>query len=260
MPFPYYGSKHRLAKWIVSFFPEHDAYIEPFAGSAAVLINKQPSRFETLNDLNSDVYAFWKVLRTRYDELVRQLRLTPYSREEYLYCRDNPCDDELKKARRFYVRTCMAFNASTANVGFSATFPTKSPKAPTFVRRIDETLEEIAERIRNVEIENTDAFALIRRWSRPGALLYLDPPYLDSTRASVRDYATDNGSSDFHDRLVADLVPFRGNVVLSGYQNSIYDQLLDFGWTRTDKEVQAPTSNTQGTSGRRVESLWMNFK
>src|SRR5258706_9289998 len=87
-PFYYYGAKARLAPWIVGLMPGHDAYIEPFAGSAAVLLAKKPVRFEVINDLDGQVVNFWRVLRDHTDALVLALARTPYARDEYLDCRD----------------------------------------------------------------------------------------------------------------------------------------------------------------------------
>ena len=51
----YPGSKWSLASWIISFFPEHHSYLEPFFGSGAVLFNKPRSHIETVNDLDGYV-------------------------------------------------------------------------------------------------------------------------------------------------------------------------------------------------------------
>ncbi|WP_370017835.1 DNA adenine methylase [Planotetraspora sp. GP83] len=62
--------------------PEHTHYVEPFAGSLAVLLARKPSRLETVNDLDRDLMTFWKVLRERPTELARVCALTPHSRAE----------------------------------------------------------------------------------------------------------------------------------------------------------------------------------
>ena len=45
----YPGSKWRIASWILSYFPEHRSYLEPFVGSGAVFFSKQRSDIETIN-------------------------------------------------------------------------------------------------------------------------------------------------------------------------------------------------------------------
>lgn len=61
--FSYLGGKSRLAPWIASLLPAHRTYVEPFAGSAAVLFAKAPSKTEILNDLDGNVVTYFRVLR-----------------------------------------------------------------------------------------------------------------------------------------------------------------------------------------------------
>ncbi|MEV4474681.1 DNA adenine methylase [Nonomuraea sp. NPDC049504] len=256
-PFPYYGAKSRLAPWILSFVPDHITYVEPFVGSGAVLLAKPPSRTEVINDLNGDVVNFWRVLRDRHDELVARLQLTPYARDEYLFCRDSEHGhaDEIERARRFFTRCALAYNASTTRVGFSTSGPRRRGKAATFVRRVDERLAAVAERLRGVEVENMDALDLIKRWRDPEAVLYLDPPYLNDARASKGNYATDNGAVAFHEHLIETLIDHPATVLLSGYAaaGSPYERLR---WMRHETSVTAHVSNRTGA--RRVECLWVN--
>lgn len=76
----YPGAKNRLAKWIVGFIPEHRVYCEPFFGSGAVFFNKKPCYNEIINDLDDDVYNFFKVLRNNGEALSEKILLTPYGR------------------------------------------------------------------------------------------------------------------------------------------------------------------------------------
>lgn len=73
----YPGGKTRLAPWIVSHFPPHQTFVEPFAGSAAVLFAKPRSKVEVLNDLDDRVTTLFRVVRERPDELAHAVALTP---------------------------------------------------------------------------------------------------------------------------------------------------------------------------------------
>ena len=102
-PFEYYGGKAHLAPKIAALLPPHDHYVEPFAGSLAVLLAKEPSRAETVNDLDGDLVTFWRVLRDRPEELERVCALTPHSVEEFVAAADRADCDELEAARRVFV-------------------------------------------------------------------------------------------------------------------------------------------------------------
>lgn len=240
-----------MAKKISDLLPPSKAYVEAFAGSAAVLLHRQPSHFEVLNDLDGEVHNFWKVLRDYPEALIKLLERTPYSKTEYFNCRDEETISDIDRARRFFVRANMAFNASTSDVGYSSGSLKKSPKPAAFIAKV-ERLDEIAQRLRTVELQNVDALRLIDRWDNPETAMYLDPPYLEETRSSTNDYSTDNGSLEFHEALVSRLRKFSGNAVLSGYAHPLYD---DLGWLRIDINIHAPSSG----SGRRTECLWVNL-
>lgn len=256
-PFMYYGSKARLAPWIVSLLPAHRAYVEPFAGSASVLLAKAPSRHEALNDLDGEVHNFWTVLRDQGDKLREVLELTPYSRREYLECRDGETPLEpVERARRFFVVANMAFNASAnGKVGYGSGTPRKNGSKPaTFARRVAERLAPVAERLRNVELQDVDALSLLKTWDHRDTVAYLDPPYLGESRLSGGDYATDNPTEDFHARLLEVCNRFQGTVVLSGYASPLYREMTE-GWEVHALEVPAHTSTTAGA--RRTECVWI---
>ena len=67
--------------------PSHRTYVEPFCGAASMLFAKQPASVETINDLNSGVAGFFRVLRDQPEEFMRLARLSEYGRELYLDCK-----------------------------------------------------------------------------------------------------------------------------------------------------------------------------
>src|SRR5438552_2370355 len=104
--FGWYGGKFSHLDWLLPLLSPSHHYCEPFAGSAAVLLNKNPSPIETYNDIDGEVVNFFKILRDNSEELTRLISLTPFSREElYLAVNSFPENiSDIEKARRFYIK------------------------------------------------------------------------------------------------------------------------------------------------------------
>lgn len=117
-----------------------------------------------------------------------------------------------------------------------------------------EHLFEVAERLRGVQLECDDAFAVIGRYDSPETLFYLDPPYPSSTRGRWKStaYAVEMSDEDHRD-LAGLLSTLEGMVILSGYDCPLYRELFG-GWKRIER-----TSRING-SGQAQESLWISSK
>ncbi|MBX3288430.1 MAG: DNA adenine methylase [Acidobacteria bacterium] len=246
----YYGSKFRIAKWIIDHFPKHRHYIEPFGGAASVLLVKEPSKLETYNDLNGDLVNFFQILRGRPAELVEKIKLTPWAREEFEGCLTN-AGDQLERARRLFCRLWMSYQASM-NLS-KGNFRRHTQGRRSVLNDIKpENLFHASERFLKVQIESRDAFRLMRELDAPDALFYLDPPYVLSTRTTKKGYSHEmtNGDHKHFAEIVRDL---KGFVVLSGYPSKIYEELFEaHGWERYDKETMT-IGNT-----KRIESIWLS--
>src|SRR6266581_2542012 len=103
--FGWYGGKYSHLDWLLPLLPKCHHYCEPFAGSAAVLLNREPSPIETYNDLDGEACNFFRVVREDGEALTKAIALTPFSREEFgLACTLDPDVSPLERARRFYIR------------------------------------------------------------------------------------------------------------------------------------------------------------
>lgn len=260
-PFPYYGSKSRLAPWIASLLPAHRVYIEPYAGAAAVLFDKRPAAIEIINDLDGNVVNFFRALREEEDALIRALTYTPYAREEYAEA-DLSSDNltSVERARRFLVRCTQGHNAagSGGRAGWSNGIRRNQSQAATVVNLVDR-LPQIAQRLRKVVVENRDVVDCITAYDGADTALYVDPPYLDTTRESGNDYRLDIAGEEEHRRLAKTLHDCAGTVLLSGYPSPLYEELYD-DWWQASMEVTRPSSNKRGQSGAAlgVEVIWSN--
>lgn len=248
------GGKWRLAEWIINTFPKHICYCEPFGGGANVLLQKEPSRLEVYNDLDGDIVNFFSVLRGRRDELIEQIELTPFARDELLLS-SIPSADPLERARRFYVKCWQAFQPGS---GYDSSPSWRFQKSWARGKSsLDEWnrvghLLEVAARFKLVQVENRPAEEVISRFDEPTTLFYVDPPYLESTRtmATQSRYRYEMSDED-HQRLAALLRKVQGMVIVSGYGSKLYDDLYR-GWTRMSK-----TTTTNGNSVS-VEYLWLS--
>lgn len=249
----YLGAKNRLADWIVSFFPEHKIYVEPYGGSAAVLLNKAPVEIDVYNDLYDDVVNLFRVIRSdRYVELMEQVNMTPFSEREYELAALDKSGDEIERSRKFLVCSFMAFSCDGMfrKTGFrrgrshSGWIVDKCQKLP-------DLLAEAHVRLSGVTIRKQDALDIIREYDSFDTLFYLDPPYMHETRTKDGRYAFEYDHGD-HERLLRLVTGLKGKVVLSGYDNDLYASMLP-GW-RVEKKATESLCRSQ-----RIECLWLNY-
>ncbi|HRJ37017.1 MAG TPA: DNA adenine methylase, partial [Flavobacteriales bacterium] len=82
-PITYYGGKQALLKHLIPLIPSHKIYCEPFFGGGALFFAKPPSEVEIINDINSEVVNFFRVAKTKFDALQKEVRASLHSRELY---------------------------------------------------------------------------------------------------------------------------------------------------------------------------------
>jgi DNA adenine methylase len=228
-PFPYFGGKQTLGDRIIRLLPEHRHYVEPYGGSLSLLLAKPRVRFETVNDLDGDLMHFWRVLRTRPDELESACGLTPHSRAEHDAAKEahkqQPVADEVERARQTWVQLTQGRSG-----------------------------KPIVERLHGVSLECRPALEVVERYgAHSEVLLMVDPPYVRSTRAGVG-YRHEMDDDD-HRELAKMLHGCASTVVLCGYPSNLYDEELFPDWNR----LALPASTGNGGEWRdRTEVLWSN--
>ena len=261
-PFGYYGAKHRIANQIIDLLPPHNAWVEVFCGSAAVTLRKPPSPIEVINDLDGEIANLFRQLRKNPEELCRAIALTPYDRSEYQSARKALGDGTpLERARRFLIASMMTVNSSPAHssAGFSHSNSfTRSGKEARVSRwyNLPERLENVVERLRGVRVENRDAREIVKMFvDRPATLLYLDPPYVGDHSHT---YRIQDKTDEFHTELLSLCDKSSAMVLVSGYENPLYNKLLNRkrGWRK--RSIETSTRGTRGKDEPRTEVLWMN--
>lgn len=249
----YFGGKWLLAPWIIEHFPKHRVYVEPFGGGASVLLRKERSYAEVYNDLCDEVVNVFRVLRDNPNELEKKLRLTPYSRSEFINSYEiahNP----IEMARQTIVRSFMGFGSNSVNRLIKTGFRSNSNRSGTTPAHdwvsYPEQIKFFSERLMGVIIENRDYWDIMNQHDSEETLFFLDPPYVHSARSKKHDYQFEFTNDD-HDQLIQRVKTVKGMVVLCGYENDLYSSL---GWQSVKKETHADGARD------RVEVLWFNDK
>lgn len=255
----YHGAKFRLADWIMSFFPEHKFYVEPFGGSAAVLLKKERSYSEVYNDIDDEVVNVFRVLKekTKQQELIRLMQLTPFSRSEF-FDSYNMTGTDIERACKTIFRSFAGFGSGS--ISQKTGFKTDSKRSYSLTSHVWEkhhkNVPAFVERFQGVIIENLPAIKVMQMHDCEETLHYVDPPYLKDTRTSRGDVYRHEMSHAEHEELLQCLIDLKGFVVLSGYMHELYDEaLMRHGWSRHEKKAQI---SGQKGGATRTECIWIN--
>lgn len=268
-PLKWHGGKHYLAPRIIALMPSHTHYVEPFFGSGAVLLAKDPEGVsEVANDLDARLMNFWACMRCSgaLADFVIVMQSTPFSEELWRWARekmDHPCENKhpnicLACAVGFFV--CCRQSMAGRMESFAPLSKTRvrrgmNEQASAWISAVD-GLSMVHARLRRVVVLNSPALEVISREDGPSTLFYLDPPYLCETRTAPEAYRHEMSDGQHFDLLESIRVA-KAKVMISGYRSAMYDERLP-AWNRHDFDL--PNNSASGATKRRMtESLWCNF-
>jgi DNA adenine methylase len=249
-PLAYIGGKNRLAKQIIALLPEHQTYIEAFAGGAQVFFHKQPSKVEVLNDLDFEIVNFFRVCQHHYEELVRYLKYSLVSRHWYdLLAATNPDSlTDVQRAGRFFYLQKNSFGGLILKQHYHYGVIQRPNYNPS---RVPEIIKAAHERLRQVQIESLPYEQILERYDRPTTLFYLDPPYWQ--RKLYKFNFTDEDFRHLENRLRA----LKGRFILSLDDHPEVRRIFGH-WHLAPVEM---TYTAQTKTGKRYgELLITNFK
>lgn len=250
---PWYGSKRTLAPRIINQLGPHTTYVEPFAGSLAVLLAKTPARHEIVSDLHADLVNLLRVLcdRESAERLHGFVSLVPYC--ETLYheacerLRSSIDGDPVERARDYLLVSWQGTNGlagTNRKVTFARRASSSGGSGFTRWRSVCNSIPDWHERLRGVEFHQRDAFdTLAAIKDDPATVVYCDPPYVNATRSAPEAYLHDF-ADDNHVQLAEKLKRFRcARVIVSYYRSHVTDALYA-GWKRLDWPMKKAMSNT----------------
>jgi len=255
--FPYIGGKTNIAQWVIDQLPDHRVYVEPFGGSAAVLLNKPRSDIEVYNDKDRDIVQFFEVARNRTDELVGWCRRTPFSEELHnewgrAFYRGERSDDSVERAGRFLFLRYSQFAGKYHNhSGFKRdTLRARTGESQSWAN-VPEKIRETVDRLQGVSIQRDDFREVVDRYDDPETVFYFDPPYVEKEGLYP-------AADDFDHADLADAVDgLEGDVLIS--YTDLPGELYD-GWNVVERTAQHNAGSRDGGYPKEVsERLVMNF-
>jgi DNA adenine methylase len=252
-PITYYGGKQAMLKHLLPLIPPHKLYCEPFFGGGALLFAKPVSETEIINDLNGEVVNFFKVVKTKFPQLQKEVTGTLHSRE--LFKRAKAIYDfpdmfsDVQRAWAFWVLTNQGFSGSIGAWGFGKDAAKERALAG---KRLDFS-KVYADRFNAVQIEHNNALTVIERCDDKDAFLYCDPPYIHTDQGHYAGY-----SEQEYTRLLERLSKFKGKFLLSSYPNTILKTFIKrYKWKV--KAVKKSVAVTKLTDKQKVELMVFNY-
>jgi DNA adenine methylase len=250
------GGKYRLRKWLLSLFPPHKTYVEAFGGSGSLLLNKQPSEVECYNELEPGLFNLMTWAKDHPEKLISQLRPITYDKETYLRWRNSPTQPgTLQDAVKRVVVGRMSRCGYGGTFCWSKRLYQNQPAEPFCWNSFLDGVPKVCERLKNVKITCKDALDLVPTVNNEDDLLYLDPPYPLQTRQLKSAYHKELRDDD-HAQLLEMVRALRCKVVLSSYENPLYEECLK-GWHKCVRQVTRHTSYKN--KAHVAEVAWCNF-
>ena len=251
-PLRYYGGKQRLASRIIKLLPEHEGYVEPFCGGAAVFWCKLPSRWEVLNDTNRELTNFYEQVKNDFVSLEKEVRISLHSREAFrdaqaIYARPG-LHSPVKRAWAVWM---------LANTGYSGLldgsfgYDRSGQSTKKLTNKRNNFTEELAIGLQNVQLESCDALRIIRSRDTAQTLYYCDPPYVGTDQGHYDGY-----SKDDYEQLLRALAQIEGKFLLSSYRSeSLSRAVTEHGWYSV--EIEMPKAVSKGKT--KIEVLTANY-
>lgn len=255
-PLTYYGGKQKLSGEIIKRIPpDHTLYASVFAGGAAEFFAKEPSEIEILNDTNKELMNFYQVVKTRFIELEKMIRISLHSRTLHadatlMYAAPHLFSD-IQRAWAVWILAAQSFSSMLdGSWGYDKARNQTTRKVEN--KKMSFT-EEYAIRLQNVQLECADALYIIQSRDTPASFFYCDPPYFNSDCGHYGGYSRGDFTC-----LLNRLTDIEGRFLLSSYPSEILNTFtIARGWHTVQFE-QMVTVN-KGSGKKKIEVLTANY-
>ncbi|MEH2268159.1 MAG: DNA adenine methylase [Nostoc sp.] len=260
-PLRYPGGKSKAINQIVEYFPESfSEFREPFVGGGSVFIylrQKFPDLKIWINDLNHELFLFWKFAQSNLSQLVKEIRhiKVKYTDGKLLFSELTSVNvkksSDLERAVRFFILNRITFSGTVESGGFS-----QEAFHKRFTHSSIERLEKLENILsENVQITNLDYSNLLKS-DGEDVFLFLDPPYFSATKSKL--YGKDGHlHTSFEHQRFAEVLQKCHHRWLITYDNS--PQILEnFQWANISEwELQYGMNNYKQSVAAKGKELFI---
>lgn len=260
-PLTYYGGKQKLAKTIIELIPDHHTYCEPFFGGGAVLFAKNPSTIEVINDTNGDLINFYRVVKTKFKQLQKEVKATLHSRKEHRYAAKVILQfpelfNDVKRAWAIWVLANQSYGSLIEESSTWGYDKSKNTTAKRLHHKRENFTNEYAKRLEKVQIENVDALRVIETRDSEKTFFYCDPPYYNSDCGHYNGYSLQD-----YENLLKKLSEIKGKFLLSSYPNELLEKYAKQNkWFMKKIEMPLSIVAKYGRGKRKTEVLVGNYE
>lgn len=263
-PFCYVGNKRSSLKEILPRLPVRAIYCEPFGGSGTVLLNRPRSEIDVFNDMCSGVVSFYRCISNedKMIRLINRLGISLHSREEFIFNKATwaQCDDDVERAARWFYVQQFSFQGIGRNFGRTLTPPNQTW---AMVESAFPNFRAVHERLKRVLIEQLDWRVCLKDFDKVDAVLYLDPPYVDTCVGAYKNMMTKTD----HIEMCEKIMQMQAYVAVSGYSNQLYDSYNwdeRHEWDMSDKmtaigAARGDDEQAHISRGNVKEVLWIKY-
>jgi len=234
-PIRWVGGKSRLHETIIGSLPIHQTYIQPFAGGAWIYFEKPPSAHEVINDIDTDLTAFYRTLQKEPAAFIQSFDWELVSRAEFerLAQLDTAQLSDLERAHRFFYLIMAGWGGELNYPRFQTAINDggHGNRLIGALQNLERRIMPAAHRLADTRILNQDWQLTINQYDQPDSLIYIDPPYPNN---SVN-YAHNMRDPENHQRLAERLFSAQCHWLLSSYDTP------EIRYTYRHYDIQAVT-------------------
>lgn len=186
-PIKWVGGKSKSLKYLRPLIPPHEGYVEVFGGAGWLLFDKEPSKWEVLNDLDENLSNFWSVIQKNEKEFIETFNFEVISRSIFNKYKEiyktKSYTDNIHKAHILYYLLKAGTGASLPDGG-GCGFGTSKGVSRLRLDKLSNDIAQAHNRLLKVTIECQDFKDIIRYYDTEDTFFYLDPPYRNTSRSS----------------------------------------------------------------------------